>query len=165
MKFKTISNTAKELSEVKEDKKVLLKRIEELEKDNELLLNKLKDQEQIVDFLRKQNKYLLPLYNCKLPKEKAIYFMSYLCSQYKVSIDKIVGNSRVAPLPYVRQLSCYFLLKHFDWTVYDIKDYLQCDRTMVLHNVQKIIDAVDIDRTVLKDVLTHRDWLEKLNKV
>lgn len=165
MGFKTKADVFTALSEVKEDKKTLLKRIKELEEDNQLLLKKLKDQEQIVDFLRKQNKYLLPLYTCKLPKDKAIYFMSYLCSYYKVSIDQIIGDLRITPLPYIRQISCYFLIKHFDWTIYEVRDYLECERTMVMHNVQKIVDLVDVDRTVLKDVLAHRDWLEKLNKV
>jgi chromosomal replication initiation ATPase DnaA len=91
--------------------------------------------------------------------------MSYLCSYYKVSIDQIIGDLRITPLPYIRQISCYFLIKHFDWTIYEVRDYIECERTMVMHNVQKIVDLVDVDRTVLKDVLAHRDWLEKLNKV
>lgn len=165
MGFKTKADVFTALSEVKEDKKTLLKRIKELEEDNQLLLKKLKDQEQIVDFLRKQNKYLLPLYTCKLPKDKVIYFMSYLCSYYKVSIDQIIGDLRITPLPYIRQISCYFLIKHFDWTIYEVRDYLECERTMVMHNVQKIEGLIDVDRSVLKDVLAHRDWLEKLNKI
>lgn len=165
MAIKRKAEVVQELSELKEDKKTLLKRIEDLEKDNEILFNKLKEQDLIVDFLRKENKYLLPLYTCKLPKAKGIYFMSYICSYYKVSIEKIKGNSRQGILPYVRQISSYFLMNHFDWTRDEVKDYIECDRTTIYHSIDKIKGLIDIDRSVLKDVLAHRDWLEKLNKV
>lgn len=165
MKFRKVEDVFKALAAVTQEKEDLLLELQEVKKDNVNLIKKLKDQESIIDFLRKENKYLLPLYACKLPKDKAIYFMSYICAHYKISIDQVISNSRKGNLPYVRQISCYFLSKHFDWSIYDIRDYLECDRTMVIHNVQKIEDLIEVDRSVLKDVLAHRDWLEKLNKV
>lgn len=140
-------------------------KIKELEDHNEKLINKLKDQELIIDFLRKENMALLPLYTCKLPKEKAIYFISYLCAYHKFSIEDLKGSSRKGKLPYCRQLASYFLMKHFDWSFYDVRDFLECDRSTVYHSVEKIEDLVDVDRSVLKDVLTHREWLERLNKI
>lgn len=140
-------------------------RIKELEDYNQKLINKLKDQELIINFLRKENIALLPLYTCKLPKEKAIYFISYLSAYYKFSIDDLKSSSRKGKLPYCRQLASYFLMKHFDWSFYDVKDFLECDRSTVYHSIEKIEDLIDVDRSVLKDVLTHREWLERLNKI
>lgn len=165
MRFRKTEDVFNALKSVTEERDELLLELQELKKDNSQLIKKLKDQDLVIDFLRKENKYLLPLYTCKLPKEKAIYFMSYLCSYYKVSLEDLKGSSRKGTLPFVRQISCYFLSNHFDWSIYDIRDYLECDRTMVIHNVQKIKDLLDIDREVLKDVLAHRDWLEKLDKI
>jgi len=146
-------------------KKELEEKVKSLEEHNQKLIARLKEQESIVDFLRKENAALLPLYTCKLPKDKAIYFMTYVCNYYKVTMDDVMGSSRKGILPYVRQIFCYFLSIHFDWSVGEIKEYLICDRTMVIHNVQKIEGLINIDRSVLKDVLAHRDWLEKLNKI
>ena len=139
--------------------------IQELKNDNLQLIQKVKDQEKIIDFLREENKALLPLYEAKLPKDKAIYFMNYICGNYKVSFDEVMSNSRKGILPYVRQISCYFLSKYFDWSIMEIRSYLICDRTMVIHNIQKIEGLIDVDRSVLRDVLVHRDWLKKLNEI
>jgi chromosomal replication initiation ATPase DnaA len=143
----------------------LEQKVKSLESHNEALITKLKDQESIVDFLRKENTALLPLYTCKLPKDKAIYFMNYLCGYYKFSMEDLKGNSRKGKLPYCRQVASYFLMKHFDWTKREVTNFLECDRTTIYHSIEKIEGLIDVDRSVLKDVLAHRDWLEKLNKI
>lgn len=150
---------------LKDLQRELEEKIKSLEQHNETLIRKLKDQESIIDFLRKENAALLPLYTCKMPKEKAIYFINYLCAYHKFSIEDLKSSSRKGRLPYSRQIASYFLMKHFNWTFYDVRDFLECDRSTVYHSIEKIEGLIDVDRSVLKDVLAHRDWLEKLNKI
>jgi len=139
--------------------------IEELKNDNLQLIQKVKDQEAVINFLRIENKALLPLYTATIPKDKSIFFISYLCSYYKFSIEDLKSGSRKGKLPYCRQLATYFLMKSFEWTRYEVKDFLQCDRSTIYHSVEKIEGLIDVDRIVLKDMLAHRDWLRKLNEI
>lgn len=139
--------------------------IEELMADNEGLLKKLEERDDIIDFLHSENKILLDAILLKVTEDKYELFLAYICAYYKVSMDTIKNGGATKPLPYIRQVICYFLNTVFDMTLLKIKEILNySDHTVPLANINKIRDLLYVgDREVLRDVLAHKQWLRKLS--
>ncbi len=102
----------------------ILRDLDSSKKDNQILLNKLKIQDSIINLLNKENKFLSDLYKEKPQKDRGIYFISYICGYYSVSLEKLKEDDRNGKLPYIRQLLYYFLYYHFGWSVPEISNYM-----------------------------------------
>lgn len=118
-----------------------------------------------ISALAEENKYLLNIYKENIEKDRHLFFISYICSYYKVSKEDLESNSRKAPLPYIRQIVSYVLDFHFGMTHQSISEILKCDRSTVATNSAKIEDLMHIDKKIMCDMTIHRNWLRKLNKV
>jgi chromosomal replication initiation ATPase DnaA len=140
--------------------------------NEDYLLSELKKLQQVIQekdlfisALAEENKWLLGVYKENVEKDRHLFFISYICSYYKVSREDLESNSRKAPLPYIRQIISYVLDFHFGMTHQSISEILKCDRSTIATNSAKIEHLMHIDREIMCDMTIHRNWLRRLNKV
>ena len=67
----------------------------------------------------------------------------YLCNQFNVDTDDVLGKCRKIPLPMVRKYVAFFLYYYFQMRHQDIADFLKRERSTITTHIAEAIDDLE----------------------
>lgn len=139
--------------------------LDELEAENNELKAESAKKDELMKSLLEENKLLNTAVPLTSNKDYYELFIMYIRCLYKVTLEDIRGNSREGKLPYIRQILCYFLYETYGLKLTEIAVVLNYgDHSTVSTNIQKVKETVDYNPELLGDLITHRNWIRKLNE-
>jgi chromosomal replication initiation ATPase DnaA len=139
---------------------VLEEDISDLQEDIGSLSEMLKLKEDIITKLMAENAYLRSILNDQYgPVRDEDTFISYICTYYKITHNELVGSSRKGLLPFIRQVTAYYLNEEYKKGVTEIGRKLQCDHSTIIYGIARIRTNTGVTKELLKQKLEHGEWI------